>query len=264
MWLKTGDPDSNLISFFNAFRGDLFFSYSGLVLDLLIVPAVLWRRTRWYAFIIIAIFHFINSQLFSIGIFPWLMLAATLIVFNPNLKPLWNNSTGLNQEVTKSVNIYTLIIGAVFVIYNIIMPFRHFLYPGNVNWTEEGHKFAWHMKLRAKTGISHFFAFNPKTHRITRINDSGILLNHQLKSFNTDPDKIIKFARYLKKKFYPREQVEIRANVFVSLNGRPYSLFIDSTVDLAKIPISLLPNNIIILKYPALPAIGNRHYELSD
>ena len=33
---------------------------------------------------------------------------------------------------------------------------RHWLYPGQVNWTEEGHNFSWHMKLRIKTGQTVF------------------------------------------------------------------------------------------------------------
>jgi hypothetical protein len=36
------------------------------------------------------------------------------------------------------------------VAFQTLVPFRHLLYPGNVSWTEEGHRFAWHMKLRSK------------------------------------------------------------------------------------------------------------------
>ena len=37
-----------------------------------------------------------------------------------------------------------------FVASNVLVPLRHFAYPGEVHWTEEGHRFAWHMKLRDK------------------------------------------------------------------------------------------------------------------
>ena len=52
-------------------------SYGGLLLDLLCVPFLLWRRTRIFAFLAVLSFHAINYLVFSIGIFPWLMLAST-------------------------------------------------------------------------------------------------------------------------------------------------------------------------------------------
>jgi len=60
------------------------FSYGGLLLDLFIVPFLLWKRTRVIAFATICIFHILNANLFNIGIFPWFMIAATTIYFNPN------------------------------------------------------------------------------------------------------------------------------------------------------------------------------------
>ena len=41
-----------------------------------------------------------------------------------------------------------------------VIPLRHFLNPGNVSWTEEGHNFAWHMKLRDKSGRVRFRVVN--------------------------------------------------------------------------------------------------------
>lgn len=56
-----------------------FMSYSGMLLDLLIAPALLWRPTRWAAFTVITLFHVMNSQLFPIGIFPWFMILGSTI-----------------------------------------------------------------------------------------------------------------------------------------------------------------------------------------
>lgn len=50
----------------------LFLSYSGILLDLLFVPLLLWRRTRWIGFFLAVAFNIVNSQLFHIGIFPGL------------------------------------------------------------------------------------------------------------------------------------------------------------------------------------------------
>ena len=61
------------------------FVMGGLLLDLFVVPLLLWRRTRPYAFVAAVIFNLINSVIFQIGIFPWFMLGATLLFFPPDL-----------------------------------------------------------------------------------------------------------------------------------------------------------------------------------
>ncbi len=49
------------------------------VFDLTIVGLLLWRRTRAIAFLCVVMFHVLNARLFSIGVFPWLMILATTI-----------------------------------------------------------------------------------------------------------------------------------------------------------------------------------------
>lgn len=68
------------------------FSWSGLLIDLLIVPFLLIKKTRVWAFVLIGSFHFTNARLFNIGIFPWFMLAATTIYFHPGwVRALWHD-----------------------------------------------------------------------------------------------------------------------------------------------------------------------------
>lgn len=257
-WITHSDPDSGVIQLLSGDIAPLVISWGGLLLDLAIVPMLIWKRTRLIAFISMGLFHIMNSQIFQIGIFPWLMLAATVILFHPNWKPIWKIKAVKSEPYT--VPKYTIVFVAVLVIYNILMPFRHLLYPGNVSWTEEGHKYAWHMKLRTKKGDHIFYAYDPLTKSKTLIADSGILLPHQTKSL-THPDRVIRYAKYLKTKFYPNKEVEIRGIVLASLNGRPYALLMDSTVDLAKAPITLLHNPIIKTEIPELPPIGKRIYD---
>jgi hypothetical protein len=60
------------------------FAYSGLLLDLLAVPFLVWRRTRPFMFALLLLFHYTNDRLFSIGIFPWFAIAATTLFFAPD------------------------------------------------------------------------------------------------------------------------------------------------------------------------------------
>lgn len=60
------------------------FSYGGLLLDLLAVPLLLWKPTRLAIFLVLVGFHFTNAWIFSIGVFPWMMLVATTVFFKPD------------------------------------------------------------------------------------------------------------------------------------------------------------------------------------
>ncbi len=52
---------------------------AAIVFDLSIVGLLMWRRTRPAAFLFVVLFHLLNARLFSIGVFPWLMILATTI-----------------------------------------------------------------------------------------------------------------------------------------------------------------------------------------
>jgi hypothetical protein len=60
-----------------------FFSYGGLALDLFVVPFLLFKKTRWFAIAFTFLFHFMNSKLFAIGIFPYVMFFLTFLFFSP-------------------------------------------------------------------------------------------------------------------------------------------------------------------------------------
>lgn len=58
--------------------------YGALAIDLLFIGYITNRRTRVFGFGLVVLFHFLNARLFSIGIFPWLMIAATPVFFAPD------------------------------------------------------------------------------------------------------------------------------------------------------------------------------------
>jgi hypothetical protein len=74
--------------FFDAEWMVMLYSYGGLLLDLLAVPLLLWKRTRLVTYIALYLFHLSNATMFGIGIFPWVMIAATLIFYPPDLPKL--------------------------------------------------------------------------------------------------------------------------------------------------------------------------------
>ncbi|MGH7198557.1 MAG: HTTM domain-containing protein [Candidatus Omnitrophota bacterium] len=244
------------------------FSYGGFFLDLLIVPFLLWNRTRLFAFIASVLFHLANSQLFNIGVFPWFMIAATMLFFSPDwprqvLKRFgWKSvrregpppAVQLNE--TPRLSLLTSGLLLLYASFQILFPLRHWLYPGNVNWTEEGHRFSWHMKLRGKEIRYAFAVVDPSTRQLWKINPRDYLTSRQAKKAGTRPDMILQFAKHLAKEYEKKGHpgVKVHASVFASLNGRKAQQMIDPEVDLAAQPRNLMPAPWILpLKEPLEP-----------
>ncbi len=240
--------------------------YGGLLFDLLVVPALLWRRTRPYAFTLALCFHATNAVVFEIGIFPWLMMAATLIYFPPDWpRRVWNRlaprfgaaPTSLSSPPSppparlKRAQVVTLGLLATYLAWQLLFPLRHWLYPGDVAWTEEGHKFSWRMKLRDKHSQVRFFAADPVTGETWRLDIRGRLRPWQRDQLGGRPEMILQFAHHLADELRARGHgdLEVHAVARVALNGRAPQLLIDPTVDLAAVRPSLRPAPWILRAY---------------
>jgi vitamin K-dependent gamma-carboxylase len=242
------------------------FVYGGLLVDLLVVPLMLWRRTRLIAFSAAVVFNLINAAIFNIGIFPWFMLGATLIFFPPDLvrrfaRAFMNPGAALRADekgqarestfklhkascpvLTKNQKVVLALLGS-YLAVQLLMPLRHFLYPGNVSWTEEGHNFAWHMKLRTKRGESLFTITHPPTGKTWIVKPEDYLEERQVMKMANKPDMILLFAHHLaeQKRSEGYDNVEVRVQATSSLNGRRPQVLIDPAADLAKQRRSLWP-----------------------
>lgn len=129
------------------------FSYGGIVLDIIIGPLLLFRKTFIIGFLLSAIFHSLNKMLFNIGIFPYVMMGTT-VLFIPydwisrfycfifRKKYVSNSGASLKTVKPKKLTVKQVIILTVviiFLIWWVLFPLRSFLYPGDVAWNEEGH-----------------------------------------------------------------------------------------------------------------------------
>ncbi len=124
----------------------------------------------------------------------------------------------------------------VWVLVQILVPLRHFVIPGNVNWTEEGHRFSWHMKLREKAARVKFVALNSETQQWIEIDPREQLTHWQYRKMATRPYLILQFAQLLDRQLKEsgHEGFEIRAFSKAGLNYRPDQIFIDPNVDLSR------------------------------
>ena len=256
MWLSDKTDFPIIGPYFQEEWMTLLMSRGGLLLDLLIVPFLLYKPTRIYAYIAGVLFHLMNSELWNIGIFPWFMIVATTIFFEPDWpKKILQKITFRLPEYSINNEKYTQYFSSpfwkngligfliVFGSWQILYPFRHHLYPGNVNWTEEGHMFSWHMKLRDKTSEITLFAKDLETNETWEIDILNFITPRQANDMSTHPEMIWQFAHKLEQHYQKRGRKDIAINALVlsSLNGRPKQLLVDPDIDLTEIPVYTIP-----------------------
>ncbi|WP_422082236.1 HTTM domain-containing protein [Ulvibacterium sp.] len=214
----------------------------GILFDLLIVPALLWKPTRKAAFFFSIFFHLFNSIVFQIGIFPYLSLAFSVFFFEPETirSIFFKKKTPYvsNKFEIPSYKNLLLLLGGIYFLVQILLPLRHHIFKDNVLWTEEGHRLSWRMMLRSRAGTIQFKVVNRETGKSEFVKLNDYLSKKQKRRLASYPDFIWQFAQYLKKEFAEKgEDVSVYAvNSKVSINGRPYRAFIDPKTDLANVP----------------------------
>ncbi len=143
--------------------------------------------------------------------------------------------------MTRSRTLVLVLLAAWFS-FQVLVPLRHLIYPGSPHWTEEGHRFAWQMKLRDKRGTAAFEVRDPATGQVWQVRNRDFLTPRQERKMATRPDMILQFAHYLAATWRDGrgiEDAEVRTTVWVSLNGREPALLVDPRRDLAKVARNL-------------------------
>ena len=219
-------------------------SYGGLLFDLFVVPLLLWRRTRVPAFCAALSFHLMNAQWWSIDFFPWLAITATALFFWPSwprrifvalrlARPFsapdhWRVPSRRTQTVVLSfVSLYLAI--------QVLLPLRHFLWRGGVEWTYAEHCFSWRMLLLNIYARPIFYVTDPNTGRTRAVDPRQFLSPKQAGKLGYLPDFPVQFAHYLAT-VMPRKgpkPLQVEARILISINGRKPQLYVDPNVDLA-------------------------------
>ncbi|GJM35653.1 MAG: type I deoxyribonuclease HsdR [Saprospiraceae bacterium] len=248
-----------------------FMAYGGLLLDLTVVFFLLFRKTRIWALLAVVFFHFCNFLIFNIGIFPYMSVALTLLFFPPSW-PRWTINwfrkkipwlekkiPAVPEPVLSEANMNfwqndrkwrPFITSGLIVLVglHLLIPLRHLAIPGNVAWTEEGHRYSWRMMLRAKRGSGYFEIKHLPGGETEQIRLDTLLLDKQRRKLFSHPDMILQFAHHLRDEYLAKgEQVEIYAKIKAKLNDGSYQYYIDPEVDLAKVKWSFFQHSDWIL-----------------
>jgi len=227
------------------------FSWFGCIYDLSIGFLLFNKRTVKFAYTFVIIFHVFTAMFFNIGMFPYIMMTITIVFFSEGFHQTILNRikrfVHYNSERETSVGRANGTLIYVFVIYffvQFILPFRYVFYDGDLFWTEQGYRFSWRVMLMEKAGSAFFYVRDKNTQREIEIDNKEHLTYMQEKMMATQPDMMIDYAKYLKK-YYEKKgfvDAEVRAQSYVTLNGKGSREFIDQTIDLSTQSNSFLSN----------------------
>ena len=215
----------------------LFIAYAGILFDLLIVPFLLFKKTRTIALIASLTFHLFNAIFLQIGIFPFFALSFSLFFYPPekSRKIFFKGKLSI-EELTalnyfgKRIFLYFLI---PFLIIQFLLPLRHHLIEGDVLWTEEGHRLSWRMMLRKRDGFINFKIKNNTTGEITYYDYHKNLSQKQAAILPTKPDFIWQYCQKIKKE-YQGKNISIFIDCKNNINNGEFKTLIDPKQDFVK------------------------------
>ena len=226
------------------------FSWGGMIYDCIIPFLLLYKRTRYFAFFMVLVFHIMTRILFPpIGMFPYIMIFSCIIFFDNGvhkkildfirniLKLKVKNDNKFDSNSSRIIkHRFILPILSLFFILQIIFPLRSIFYPGELLWTEQGYRFSWRVMLIEKAGYTTFKVVDNSSNKFQLVDNMEFLTPFQEKQMSFQPDMILEYAHYLGATFEKRgfKDVSVYADSYVTLNGRPSKRFIDPKVDLLK------------------------------
>ena len=239
-----------------------------ILLHVVGAPLLLWSKTRLWVFLLYCAFHVANAHLFNIGVFPWMTIAATTILFSPEWPsvlggrigtalarlrlprpraPVWIGRlvemvSGRPEEsegaraAFRPLHPAALAALVLYALVQIWLPVRDTLFEGYVGWTEEGQKFSWRMMLYVHGAEGRLIAVTPE-------DDAWVVdIREHLDPLQTwmvfaKPEMLLHFVGRLKEHYAQAgiDEVRIYADVVKNVNGQPWRRLIDPYVDLAAV-----------------------------
>ena len=222
-------------------------SWGGLIYDLMIPFLLMYKKTRFIAFLLVLFFHIFTRVLFPIGMFPYIMILSSLIFFQGKIHSriiYWiRKVTLLKTTSLKIIDTYQfskpykkmiMVTVIVFFLIQFAFPWRYLLYPGELFWTEQGYRFSWRVMLMEKAGHANFKIVDRNTNAFFYVNNADFLTPFQEKQMSFQPDFILEYAHYLGDHFSAQghQNVQVFVDSHVALNGRMSQPYVDPKVDL--------------------------------
>lgn len=219
-------------------------SWAGAAFDLSVVPLLLLRRTRLVAYAGVLSFHLLTAQLFQLGMFPYIMMLGSLLFLPPSFPRTLAARFGLGHAPEPAAERAPPVLRAswawpvlsLYFAVQLLLPLRHWLYPGSVCWTEQGYRFSWNVMRMEKNGSVDFRVVEPSSGRTYRVSPLEYYTPYQTKMMAPQPDMVLQAAHAVAADFRARgvSAPAVYVDAFASLNGRAMQRLIDPRVDLAQ------------------------------
>ncbi|XP_030623187.1 vitamin K-dependent gamma-carboxylase isoform X3 [Chanos chanos] len=244
----------------------------GLILDLTAGYLLFFDATRPLAFFFVSYFHCMNSQLFSIGMFSYTMLATSPLFCYPDwprrffgrfpwfLKPILPLSSpppqpssscvypiapsvpGERQETSEPPKAPKLRLkhklGAIFTIVYIaeqlFLPYSHFITQGYNNWTNGLYGYSWDMMVHSRSHQHVKITYKDGVTGEVGYLNPGVFT--QSKRWKDHGDMLKQYATCLSRNLlsYNITDPEIYFDIWVSINDRFQQRIFDPRVDIVK------------------------------
>ncbi|XP_024155240.1 vitamin K-dependent gamma-carboxylase [Oryzias melastigma] len=242
----------------------------GLVLDLTAGYLLFFDATRPYAFFFVSYFHCMNSQLFSIGMFSYTMLATSPLFCYPDwprrffagfpsflssVLPLTSAESqpstscvykevqsAEGQETPTAAKAFKLrlkhklaaIFTIVYIAEQFFLPYSHFITKGYNNWTNGLYGYSWDMMVHSRTHQHVKITYRDgNTGEIGYLNPGVFTQSRRWKDHG---DMLKQYATCLNE-LLPRYNIsdpEIYFDIWVSINERFQQRIFDPRVDVVK------------------------------
>lgn len=237
LWLPTKNHLPIIGSWLNEVWVAYVFSWCGMLFDTLIPFFLFWRKTKYYAYAVVVIFHVLTAILFpAIGMFPFIMIVCAMVFLPSQRIVAKKDERGVSalQDATRNTQLSSSVLIIYFII-QFLLPFRYLFYPENLFWHEQGYRFSWRVMLMEKAGLATFHIREKDGSKIEVVNNSDYLTPMQEKQMSTQPDMILQFAKHLAWVYEKQgwKKPEVYAESYATLNGKGSRLLIDPKVNLA-------------------------------
>jgi vitamin K-dependent gamma-carboxylase len=235
-------------------------TYGGMLFDLLIGFILLHPKSRMFGVLLVVIFNITNSTVLfdDIGLFPFFMIACTVVFFRPDLFSFLLNkpaakarkkerkSTTVNTELDKATwtGRQKLIAGflALFFVIQIIPPIRSKMLDKLPEWYGVGGKFAWRMKMHSRKvdKVDIYLQERGSNNRVL-VELNTYLNTNQIKNFTIDPRNLATLGKYfqnLAEEELNISNIAVFADIEISFNGSPPQKLIDPNLDITTLELS--------------------------
>ena len=213
----------------------------GILFDFGVVPLLLYKPTRKWAFAASLFFHLFNSLVFQIGIFPYLSLAFTVFFFEPETirRLFFPSKRKPARNHFKKPEHVPAILGVLCLYFCLQagLPLRHHFIRGDVLWTEEGHRMSWRMMLRSRSGNLAFRVVDKESGAAELVRLEDWLSDKQARKVQAYPDFAWQFAQRLRNHYLETgRHISVYVSGMVRVNRRNPAPLIDPETDLAAVP----------------------------